>query len=619
MVQASLPRSGWQKRTPLMVWFSIAMVVLIAVLPNALNLPQSNPNTVPEFAPVPSDEGQAPPGGNISALGVGSSGSLGPRPGDIDGDLPGAGRGDKAVTKRCVGRPPRQAEDPMAPPCVPFFEGDNGGATYKGVTEDEIRVVVYYDGEGNAVAGDGEVDDLPPDGTICDVDKPPNTDRGCFAENTGQDSTWVRFVRAYSNYFNSRYQTYNRRIHFYVYWGACCSQQFVPESKKRAIAADIDDRLDPFATLNHTIFTYYRDAFVDAISQRGVFVFGGGAGMTGLEPYKASYFQSYAPKVWSYAPDIEHWAELYADYVCTKMPPGSTVQHATGGVGLNGLPFNGRPRKFGFISTSDVGYPGVQEFARQAAEQLKARCGIVPAEWVKYTYHGAICCSDVQVREGTENAAKLKQADVTTLLWLGGFEFFTGQGGDRVGYYPEVVHAGDGAVERNTFGRFQNQNWQRNAWTVSLQLRYLSPEESIPNQACKEGDPNLTRAKCDLAQAFFREYYLLFRAIQAAGPRLTPESVDRGLHAIPRISSTNPDLASCFFDSPGDYTCVKDQMEMWWDASGRAPGHNSPGCWRLVQGGRRYLVGDWPSTDEVFKPEGAPCNAFQGGGALDGQ
>ncbi len=136
-------------------------------------------------------------------------------------------------------------------------------------------------------------------------------------------------------------------------------------------------------------------------------------------------------------------------------------------------------------------------------------------------------------------------------------------------------------------------------------------------QVCREGEPTLTRAQCDIGLGYFREYYMLFKAIQAAGPRLTPASIDRGLHALPKISSTNPDLASCYFD-PGDYTCVKDYMEMWWDESAQAPGHNSPGCFRMVKGGRRTLPSDWTPAWEVFDPEGAPCSGYQGGGSLDG-
>src|SRR5207249_1400399 len=55
-------------------------------------------------------------------------------------------------THRCFGNPPRQIEDPQSPPCVPAWRGDNGGATTKGVTENEVRVVVPVASEPNVPA-----------------------------------------------------------------------------------------------------------------------------------------------------------------------------------------------------------------------------------------------------------------------------------------------------------------------------------------------------------------------------------------------------------------------------------------------------------------------------------
>src|SRR5688572_12407961 len=49
---------------------------------------------------------------------------------------------DVPRVRRCVGDPPRQTEDPQSPPCVAAWSGDNGGATWQGVTRDEIVVAV---------------------------------------------------------------------------------------------------------------------------------------------------------------------------------------------------------------------------------------------------------------------------------------------------------------------------------------------------------------------------------------------------------------------------------------------------------------------------------------------
>src|SRR5918992_186795 len=136
---------GWLRRYPPITAFVLALLIAAVILPSALNLPQANPTQVLEYAPIPPDEDAPPPQseGSISSLGLGGSSSLttglNPNP-----RLPGlGGKGLKPIVKKCVGKPPRQTEDPNAPPCVPFFEGDNGGSTWQGVKDDEITVLVY--------------------------------------------------------------------------------------------------------------------------------------------------------------------------------------------------------------------------------------------------------------------------------------------------------------------------------------------------------------------------------------------------------------------------------------------------------------------------------------------
>src|SRR5688500_440409 len=108
------------------------MLLLLAVLPSALHLPQTNPSQTLEYAPVPpEDDINPPPSGDFSSLGLGSGASRGI---DAVGEPAGPPRGPEGrsiktpSTKRCVGTPPRQTEDPLSPPGVASYTGDNGGA-----------------------------------------------------------------------------------------------------------------------------------------------------------------------------------------------------------------------------------------------------------------------------------------------------------------------------------------------------------------------------------------------------------------------------------------------------------------------------------------------------------
>ncbi len=47
---------------------------------------------------------------------------------------------------------------------------------------------------------------------------------------------------------------------------------------------------------------------------------------------------------------------------------------------------------------------------------------------------------------------------------------------------------------------------------------------------------------------------------------------------------------------------------MWWDPTATGPDEirkDGTGMWQYVDGGKRYLPGDWPTEDKLFDPEGA--------------
>ncbi len=181
----------------------VALAVLIAILALvALVTKPPPPPNVAEFAPQAVEQIVDAPSNQSSRFGSGAGeGASG------TADVPSGGQGTirTARVHRCVGNPPRQIEDPQSPPCVAHWEGDNGGATWKGVTRDEIRVVAYHE-EGF-----------------------PNEAAKRFAE-----------------FFNSRFEFYGRRIH--LVFEPFLSANPTPESQ-RAQAAKVDEELGAFASL----------------------------------------------------------------------------------------------------------------------------------------------------------------------------------------------------------------------------------------------------------------------------------------------------------------------------------------------------------------------------------
>jgi hypothetical protein len=150
--------------------------------------------------------------------------------------------------------------------------------------------------------------------------------------------------------------------------------------------------------------------------------------------------------------------------------------------------------------------------------------------------------------------------------------------------------------------------WQ-NAWGTTFAVRVDRPQRTPAYRAYREGDPDGDDRTAAYAPLFYRDFFMLFQAIQVSGPRLVPEEIDAGFHAIPEKASRDAFTAAFFFD-PGDHTAVKDAAEQWWDPTGQAPGATQIGCYRMVRGGSRSLAGAWVDADEAFRNRADPCNGY---------
>ncbi len=595
------PVAQWSRSYPPLVLLVVAVLVAALVLPSALNLPQSNPTTVLEYAPVPPEDDSPPADdGNVSALGLGGTDTLaeGGDPPPPPPPPPDEGLGENPQQKRCVGDPPRQTEDPMSPPCVPFFDGDNFGATYQGVTRDEITVLVYFDTGNYSHTGSGTREQSPPNGTYIDIDEPAKPP--CNANQSDPevcDHVLVRVLKAFQRFFNDRYQVYDRRVHYYAYFTNASSS-----SARRQDAVANYDELKPFAVIDQATFNGNNQAYLSSMAGRGVLTFSSTeAALTN------AFYRGNEPLSWGFWPDVERWSRLYSSYVCQKVAPYPVRRF--GNPPGQGPP-NTEERRFGLFYTSDPGQPGLRLFAQMVKEQLE-ECGVEAVSEAQFPREGyAVDGGDSGVDQ-TQAVAKFREDEVTTVLWLGGVETRFAAAADAQRYYPEIVVAGDLNNDNNFIGTVQNENVWRNAWATTFHIRIGRIEESPGARAFNEGNPRGDQAARVYSRDAYYDHLMLFMGIQVAGPRLTPESIDQGFHAIPEKQSTDPFVAAFFFD-PGDFSAVKDSAEQWWDGQGRPPGSNQPGCWRMVREGQRFLANRWEGGDDVFNNPDDPCTGYGG-------
>ena len=313
---------------------------------------------------------------------------------------------------------------------------------------------------------------------------------------------------------------------------------------------------------------------------------------------------------------MEHAAEVYFNNICTRVAPFSVSRSGNASD-------IGKQRRYGLLSTTDPSADSQREFAALVKQKLQRGCpngaplDISPKAYT-YPNNGFYFDSETeQVSAATTNIAQMQTDGVTTILWLSGYETRHSEAAANAEWYPEWVVAGDlqnDQLEENQYNNGfpggQHPDSFQYAWFVSPQLREDRSSDQPCRTAFRESFPDGTNEMESESCGMYRGYFMLFRSIQVAGPVLTPDAMDQGNHAVKRQESISPHVAACFFD-PGDYSCVKDAQESWWDPDAPDPrgGNAATGCLRMVNDGVRRLASTWPEGDATaeMQPDNV-CN-----------
>ncbi len=146
-----------QSKAVTATYASLAAIILLVIAAIALVVVPPSPPSVAEFAPQATEQIDQAPDQQSSQFGsgVGACGTGQVCEGQDAAIAPPKKVIERARVRRCVGDPPRQIEDPQSPPCINYWQGDNGGATSRGVTRDEIRFSItasYEDSYGPIVS-----------------------------------------------------------------------------------------------------------------------------------------------------------------------------------------------------------------------------------------------------------------------------------------------------------------------------------------------------------------------------------------------------------------------------------------------------------------------------------
>jgi len=444
-----------------------------------------------------------------------------------------------------------------SPPCVPRLDGDNGGSTSIGVTEDTIKIVVY-----RAAAGSDLLAALQ------------------GMSDTPEDVATTR--TAYLAMLQELYETYGRTVELVDFEGSGPADDPVAG---KADAIKVAEEIKPFASVGGPGIT---STYAEELAARGIVCIG----CTAAVPDALA--QDLAPYFWGLTPSPEQFVQIVGEYVSRRLL-GRKAEHA-------GPALRDEDRVFGVIHFEQD--PPVFTGVTEAAEAIGETIGYETKVTETYT---------LDIPKMPERAAamiaKMKAEGVTTIMFLGD-PLMPGaltSAATAQGYEPEWIVTGTVFTDTTVFGRTYDQSQWAHAFGLS-NLAGRVPQEQQEAYRLHQwfyGEPPVAARNSGV---IYPPLFMLMMGIQLAGPDLTATTFRDGLFNYPPSGGgpTTPQISfgdHGYFPTP-DYFLIDDATEIWWDADLSGPdeqGANGTGMWSYAQRGMRYLPGEMPvAPPDVF-------------------
>ena len=455
---------------------------------------------------------------------------------------------------------------PLTPPpeCFAPYTGPPGGATDIGVTDDTLRVVVYTTQENDPVLS-------------------------FIYSQIGNDDTPTDIFETYEGFnelLGTYMETYGRTVELVRYNATGpISDAIAATTDAETIARD----LEPFAVLGGPNLT---EAFAETLAANEVLCISCTPGQT------TEWYEERGPYVWDVQKNSNQSSLMAAEYVGKRLADGDAE--------FGGDEVRDQPRRFGLIYLSSG--PQSEEIREELETTLADGYGVTFAEVASYADPISLA------GQARELLARMESSGITTILYSGDplapqtlTENATAQG-----YYPEWVITGSVLVDTSIFARTYDQEQWQHAFGPSNLFARVAPEVAgsafLYRWFFDEAPPARTGSALVLPNLQF-----LYAVLQGIGPELTHEAFRDVIFnaAIVEGNVLNPQISWGERGIwPGvDYAGVDDQTEVFWDpdvVGVDETGREASGLWTYVEGGRRYLPGEWPdSPPRVFDPEGA--------------
>lgn len=439
------------------------------------------------------------------------------------------------------------------PPCVPtWVGGDNGGATWQGVTATTIKVIMYRAKDNAAVDAI-----LRETGTYT----PPAAEQEQF--------------QLVADWLNKHLQLYNRKI-VPVYVQGTCDIAPPVDSCFRAEADSINAKYHPFALFWDS--NSNEPAFFDELSRKGVVNWGGWG-------FADSFNDNLRPYHYDVFMGGDTQAEISGAWYCKRLA-GKKARFA-GSAALQA-----QTRKVVVIYPDTATTTPAAHHLEDIIKSCAGASAVVDGPYSSDTSTAA--------QQSTTNTAKYKAAGVTTCLWMSDpiAPAYGTKAAVAQNWFPENVIAGGGLLDYDALAQTYDQTEWAHAFgpsDIGLQTGVDQADAGkIWRAEGKSGSPN---ANSNLLTSYF---LTLAGGIMGAGPKLTPLTYEYAVLTAPGYDAWsswhNPMLTYVKFGK-GDYTAISDVREVYYSSSKTSPTNGRAGAYIPLNGGRRYQINDIPSGE----------------------
>lgn len=453
-----------------------------------------------------------------------------------------------------------------AAPCRPAWQGDNGGASWRGVTGDTIRMAVrYYSDAGG------------PNQQVVDS----------FLASAGFGSPDDRrFTRdTFIAYLNDHMELYGRKVVLERYDGRGVSTEEAQSRGQESACADataLAEERKVFAVI-HDQWAHLSQPFAECGAERGLMM------PLAAPYYPETYYKRWHPYAWGTLMECERIAHQVAEYMGKRLVgrPAKWAKDAA---------YKTQTRVFGTYVPNNDGYQSCVNIYEKEFKEIYGG-------EVKHRYNYALDVSQFAT-EAARAVPQFKAAGVTTFTQACDTysTLFLTQQARAQDWGPEWLIIGVALQDTENFARLWDQDRVSGHLFGMSQLgnnSKLYSKDGEAYKAFKLQEPDREPPGDAHGNWFWILHF--FNMLQAAGPNLTPDNMAAGLQGLPPGGGLSVAYGTWYFGD--DHTAIDDSREIYYDAQGKDYKGASP-AYVETYAGQRFKDGEWPAEEPPVYPAG---------------